>query len=104
MVYAADWSDMQRCTAIDIDGGLVCDLNAGLLKKAVTDTLDYISEYCGVDLFLLGPKLTPLVDGMSGDAETRMDQRWRIAIYGDVLAAEHAKARVLIHIDTLVCS
>lgn len=73
-----------------------------MLKPAVTDTLDYISKFCGVDIFLLGPKLTPMVDGMTGDAEMRMDQRWRLAIYGDMLSSEHAKARVLIHIDTLV--
>jgi hypothetical protein len=85
-----------------VDGKLVCDLNAGVLKKDVTDTLDYISIFCGVDIFLLGPKLTPVVDGMTGDSEMRMDQRWRIAIYGDILAAEHAKLRVLIHIDSLV--
>ncbi|KAJ4270055.1 hypothetical protein NW762_001728 [Fusarium torreyae] len=91
-----------RCTTIDIDGQLVCDLNAGVLKKPVTDTLDYISSFCGVDIFLLGPKLTPVVDGMTGDAELRMDQRWRVAIYGDILSSEHAKARVLIHIDTLL--
>lgn len=66
-------------------------------------SLDTISAYCGVDIFLLGPKLTPMVDGMMGDAETRVDQRWRIAIYGDIMAAEHAKARVLIQIDRLVC-
>jgi hypothetical protein len=85
-----------------VDGKLVCDLNAGVLKKDVTDTLDYISIFCGVDIFLLGPKLTPVVDGMTGDSEMRMDQRWRIAIYGDILAAEHAKLRVLIHIDSLL--
>ncbi|KAK2606081.1 hypothetical protein QQS21_003476 [Conoideocrella luteorostrata] len=91
-----------RCTTIDIDGSLVCDLNAGVLKKPVVETLDYISTFCGVDIFLLGPKLTPMVDGMSGDSEMRMDQRWRVAIYGDILSSEHAKARVLIHIDTLL--
>ncbi|KJZ79943.1 hypothetical protein HIM_00657 [Hirsutella minnesotensis 3608] len=91
-----------RCTTIDIDGNLVCDLAAGVLKKPVVETLDYISSFCGVDIFLLGPKLTPMVDGMTGDSEMRMDQRWRVAIYGDILSSEHAKARVLIHIDTLL--
>ncbi|OAA47748.1 KH domain-containing protein [Metarhizium rileyi] len=91
-----------RCTTIDIDGSLVCDINAGALKKPVVETLDYISTFCGVDIFLLGPKLTPIVDGMTGDSELRMDQRWRVAIYGDILSSEHAKARVLIHIDTLL--
>ncbi|KAH7145751.1 hypothetical protein B0J13DRAFT_326817 [Dactylonectria estremocensis] len=91
-----------RCTTIDVDGQLVCDINGGILKKSVTDNLDYISSYCGVDIFLLGPKPTPMVDGMTGEAEMRMDQRWRVAIYGDILSSEHAKARVLIHIDTLL--
>ncbi|KID70918.1 KH domain-containing protein, partial [Metarhizium hybridum] len=91
-----------RCTTIDIDGNLVCDINAGVLKKPVVETLDHISRFCGVDIFLLGPKLTPIVDGMTGDSELRMDQRWRVAIYGDILSSEHAKARVLIHIDTLL--
>lgn len=74
------------------------------LKPVVTNTLDGISDWCGVDIFLLGPKLTPVVDGVTGDAETRVDQRWRVAIYGDVLSVEHAKTRVLIHIDSLVNS
>lgn len=87
---------------IDVDGKLVCDLTAGVLKKPVTDTLDHISAFCGVDIFLLGPSLSPMLDGVTGDAEMRMDQRWRIVIYGDILSAEHAKARVLIHIDTLL--
>ncbi|KAG9259254.1 uncharacterized protein F5Z01DRAFT_32963 [Emericellopsis atlantica] len=91
-----------RCTTIDVDGSLVCDLAAGKLREKVCETLDYISNYCGVDIFLLGPKLTPMVDGMTGEAEMRMDQRWRVAIYGDHLSSEHAKVRVLIHIDTLL--
>ena len=72
------------------------------MKKSVTTYLDEVSSYCGVDIFLLGPKLTPLVDGLNGDVELRRDQRWRVAIYGDILASEHAKTRVLIHIDQLV--
>ena len=94
----------QRCVTVDIDGHLVCDLAAGVLKQDVTTVLDKISAFCGVDIFLLGPKLTPMLDGMTGDAEMRMDQRWRVAIYGVLQASEHAKARVLIHIDTLVCA
>lgn len=77
-------------------------MNAGVLKEAVTAHLDYVSSYTGVDVFLLGPKLTPMVDGMTGDTETRMDQRWRVAIYGDLVSAEHAKTRILCHIDSLV--
>ncbi|EON96384.1 putative kh domain-containing protein [Phaeoacremonium minimum UCRPA7] len=91
-----------RCTTVDIDGDMVADLSVGTLKRAVTDTLDTISEYCGVDIFLLGPKLTPVVDGLNGDVEIRRDQRWRVAIYGDILSTEHAKTRVLIHIDRML--
>lgn len=83
---------------------MVADLLAGSLKKSVTETLDNISAYCGVDIFLLGPKLTPIVDGLNGDTELRRDQRWRVAIYGDILSSEHAKTRVLIHIDQMVRS
>jgi len=64
--------------------------------------LDDISKYCGVDIFLLGPKLTPVVDGLNGDVELRRDQRWRVAIYGDLLSSEHGKTRVLIYIDRMV--
>lgn len=92
----------QRCTTIDIDGDLVADLSAGSLKQSVTDTLDSLSKYCGVDIFLLGPKLTPLVDGVNGDVEIRRDQRWRVAIYGDILSSEHAKTRILVSIDQWV--
>jgi hypothetical protein len=95
--------NQQRCTTVDIDGSLVCDLKSGVLKEDVTKALDYMSTYTGVDIFLLGPKLTPMVDGMTGDSEMRMDQRWRVAIYGDILSSEHAKTRVLVHIDSLVC-
>lgn len=66
----------------------------------MTDALDYISKFCGVDIFLLGPKPTPLLANES--SELRMDTRWRVAIYGDAESAEHAKARVLIHIDKLL--
>jgi len=86
-----------------VDGHLVANLAEGVLKKSVTDFLDETSVYCGVDIFLLGPKLTPLAGGLNGDVDLLRDQRWRVAIYGDYLSSEHAKTRVLIHIDQLVC-
>ncbi|CAN8102351.1 unnamed protein product [Discula destructiva] len=88
-----------RCTTVDIDGDMVADLSVGSLKQTVIEVLDNISAFCGVDIFLLGPKLTPLVDGVNGDVEIRRDQRWRVAIYGDILSSEHAKTRVLVSID-----
>ncbi|EJT77826.1 KH domain-containing protein, variant [Gaeumannomyces tritici R3-111a-1] len=91
-----------RCTTVDIDGDMILDPQTGGLKKPVTETLDFTSNFCGVDIFLLGPKLTPLADGLNGESEVRRDQRWRLAIYGDYLSSEHAKTRVLIHIDQLL--
>ncbi|TPX15001.1 uncharacterized protein E0L32_004831 [Thyridium curvatum] len=90
-----------RCTTVDINGEMVTDPSGGL-EKSVTETLDNISAFCGVDTFLLGPKLTPIVDGLNGDTELRRDQRWRVAIYGDMLSSEHAKTRVLIQIDRML--
>lgn len=81
---------------------MVADLTEGRLKPSVTAFLDEVSKFCGVDIFLLGPKLTPLEDGLNGGLSMRRDQRWRVAIYGDHISAEHAKSRVLIKIDQLV--
>ncbi|KAK3987830.1 meiotically up-regulated gene 60 protein [Cladorrhinum sp. PSN332] len=91
-----------RCTTIDVEGHLVANLADGVLKKSVTEFLDKMSSFCGVDIFLLGPKLSPVVDSSNGDAELQRDQRWRVAIFGDALSSEHAKTRVLIHIDQLL--
>ena len=60
------------------------------------------SEYCGVDIFLLGPRLSPATTGIDGTVDTSKDQRWRVAIYGDMESTEHAKTRILIYIDRLV--
>ncbi|KAK3956215.1 hypothetical protein QBC32DRAFT_156885 [Pseudoneurospora amorphoporcata] len=93
---------LMRCTHVDVDGHLVADLTEGRLKPSVTAFLDEVSKFCGVDIFLLGPKLTPLEDGLNGGLSMRRDQRWRVAIYGDHISAEHAKSRVLIKIDQLL--
>ncbi|KAI2473076.1 hypothetical protein F4781DRAFT_261401 [Annulohypoxylon bovei var. microspora] len=91
-----------RCTTVDVNYGLIVDAQAGALQKNVTNTLDAFAEFCGVDIFILGPKLTPTVDGLNGDVEVIRDQRWRVAIYGDSESTEHAKTQVLIFIDKLL--
>lgn len=86
---------------VDIDGELVIDTAATALKTHVIDQLDRIAGFCGVDVFLLGPKFAPSeVSNANGDPGR--DPRWRIAIYGDMESAEHAKTRALIFIDKLV--
>lgn len=72
------------------------------LKSHVVDHLDQISTFCGVDVFLLGPKFASSAEGQNNNGDAGRDQRWRVAIYGDMESAEHAKTRVLIFIDRLV--
>ncbi|CAG8961134.1 hypothetical protein HYFRA_00002677 [Hymenoscyphus fraxineus] len=91
-----------RCTIVDIDGELVIDSEATALKSHVVDHLDQISAFCGVDIFLLGPKFASLSEGLNSNGDAGRDHRWRVAIYGDMESAEHAKTRVLIFIDRLL--
>jgi hypothetical protein len=81
---------------------LVIDSEATALKSHVVEHLDQVAKFCGVDIFLLGPKFTSAADGLHGNGDAGRDQRWRVAIYGDMESAEHAKTRVLIFIDRLV--
>lgn len=77
------------------------DHEATALKTHVVEHLDSVAKYCGVDIFLLGPKFTTSsAASINGDAG--QDQRWRVAVYGDMESTEHAKSRVLIFIDRLV--
>jgi hypothetical protein len=93
---------VKRCAVVDVDGDLVIDSAATALKSHVVDHLDQVATFCGVDIFLLGPKFASPADGLNGNGDAGRDQRWRIAIYGDMESAEHAKTRVLIFIDRLV--
>lgn len=95
-------TSIKRCAVVDVDGELVIDTAATALKSHVVTHLDEIAKFCGVDIFLLGPKFGSLSDGLNGNGEAGRDQRWRVAIYGDMESAEHAKTRVLILIDRLV--
>jgi hypothetical protein len=93
----------KRCAVVDVDGNLIIDTEGEpALKSRVVEHLDQIATFCGVDVFLLGPKFTSLADGLNGNGDAGRDQRWRVAIYGDMESAEHAKTRVLIYIDRLV--
>ncbi|KAH9908707.1 hypothetical protein F4778DRAFT_360313 [Xylariomycetidae sp. FL2044] len=91
-----------RCTTVDVDYGLIVDAQAGALQKQVVEAVNTFAAFCGVDIFILGPKLTPTVDVLNGDVEVIRDQRWRVAVYGDLESSEHAKTQVLIFIDKLL--
>ncbi|KAL3418367.1 KH domain-containing protein [Phlyctema vagabunda] len=91
-----------RCAVVDINGQLVMDETATAIKQQVLAHLDEISSWCGADLFLLGPKFPSVGEGLNNNGDAGRDQRWRVAIYGDMESAEHAKTRVLILIDRLL--
>ncbi|RFU35608.1 hypothetical protein B7463_g687, partial [Scytalidium lignicola] len=91
-----------RCAVVDVSGDLVIDEAATALKQHVVDHLDDIASFCGVDIFLLGPKFASPSDVLNGNGDAGRDDRWRFAIYGDMESAEHAKTRILIFIDRLL--
>lgn len=80
------------------------DTAASALRTYVIEHLDELAQFCGVDIFLLGPKLNAADAEAAAGGDAGLDQRWRVAIYGDMESAEHAKTRVLIFIDRLVSS
>lgn len=94
---------LQRCATVDIDGEHVIDRENPALKNAFIEYLNDMARICGVDIFLLGPKnYATMASGVNGEADVGSDSRLRIAIYGDMESAEHAKTRTLIFIDKLV--
>lgn len=75
------------------------------IKASVIDHIDKIAKFAGSDIFLLNPKLSD-PEGATASyvngTDQSLDQRLRIAIYGDPESSEHAKMRVLIMIDQIV--
>jgi len=90
---------------VDIDANLVIDPTSKGVRKAVLEHLDLVAQFTGTDVFLLTPRITdPDAVGASfnGCGESGLDQRLRIAIFGDTESSEHAKTRILIMIDQIV--
>ena len=76
------------------------------IRTAVLDHLDTLAAYTGADIFLLTPKLhdtdSTVASSYGYSTDNGLDDRFRVAIYGDMESAEHAKTRVLIMIDQIV--
>ena len=72
---------------------------------SVLDHIDIIAKFTGTDIFLLHSKTSdpegPNANYVNGTDQS-LEQRLRIAIYGDPESSEHAKTRVLIMIDQIV--
>lgn len=88
-----------------IDTKFVVEPNNGAIRPAVLEHIDKIAIFTGCDIFLLQAKQAD-PDNMSANytngSDQTLEQRLRIAIYGDPESSEHAKMRVLIMIDQIV--
>lgn len=91
---------------VDIDQNLLVDpINKESLtiKQTILDHIDYIAKWTGTDIFLLRPKQMDVeTTSFMGTLDNSLDQRFRVAIYGDMESSEHSKTRILIMIDQIV--
>lgn len=91
---------------VDIDTNLVIDQDLQGVRTNVINHIDILAKFTGTDIFLLNPKAvdpeSASLRSYGNGTEQGLDQRLRIAIYGDPESSEHAKTRVLIMIDQIV--
>ena len=91
---------------MDVDTEFVADSASGI-KPGVLEHLNIIAKFTGCDIFLLNSKQADpnnLSSNYVNGTDQTLEQRLRIAIYGDPESSEHAKMRVLIMIDQIVSS
>lgn len=85
---------------------LIMDGSTKGIRASVLEHLDTLAAYTGTDIFLLTPKVrdtdSAVVSSYGYASDNGLDHRFRVAIYGDMESAEHAKTRVLIMIDQIV--
>lgn len=76
------------------------------IRAPVLEHLDTLAAYTGADIFLLTPKFhdtdSTVISSYGYPTDNGLDDRFRVAIYGDMESTEHAKTRVLIMIDQIV--
>jgi hypothetical protein len=83
---------------------LIMDASTKGIRSNVLEHLNTLAEYTGADIFLLSPKMVDADSAVVSSyvADNGLDNRFRVAIYGDMESAEHAKTRLLIMIDQIV--
>ena len=94
-----------RCAVVDMETEFVVDSATGQVKQGVLEHLDIIAKFTGCDIFLLTSKSADpdnLSVNYANGSDQTLEQRLRVAIYGDPESSEHAKMRVLIMIDQIV--
>ncbi|EEA28730.1 hypothetical protein TMatcc_002919 [Talaromyces marneffei ATCC 18224] len=93
-----------RCANVDVDMHLIMDTSTKGIRVNVLEHLDTLAQYTGADIFLLSPKMVDADSAVisSYGADNGLDNRFRVAIYGDMESVEHAKTRLLIMIDQIL--
>ena len=97
----------QRSAIVDIDPGLILDGAETGIRSSVLSHIDLCAKYTGTDIFLLKPRSADIAatSASYGDeADSGLDQRYRVNIFGDMESVEHAKTRALMMIDQIVTS
>ncbi|KAF3937343.1 hypothetical protein ABW19_dt0203640 [Dactylella cylindrospora] len=89
-----------KCATVDIDVDQVIGEDDKFRPEAAQQ-LERISEYCGVDIFVVHPEPTN-VSLRTGGSDTSQDTRLKILVFGDVESVECAKIRVLVMIDDML--
>lgn len=86
---------------------LIMDASTKGIRTSVLEHLDTLAAYTGADIFLLSPKMldadSAIVSSYGYTTDSGLENRFRVAIYGDMESSEHAKTRLLIMIDQIVC-
>ncbi|KAJ9301940.1 hypothetical protein DTO271G3_806 [Paecilomyces variotii] len=95
-----------RCATVDVDMHLIMDASTKGIRTSVLEHLDTLAAYTGADIFLLSPKLldadSAIVSSYGYTTDSGLENRFRVAIYGDMESSEHAKTRLLIMIDQIL--
>ena len=91
---------------VDIDPNLILDGAETAIRSSVLSHIDLCAKYTGTDIFLLKPRAdaSPLqmIKTTENGLDSRLDQRYRVNIFGDTESVEHAKTRTLMMIDQIV--
>lgn len=82
---------------------MVADGNG--MRTDVLKHMDEIASLTKADVFLLHPRqIEADTASLHGSLETSAEGKLRMVVYGDMECCEHAKTRLLIMIDQIVCN
>ncbi|KAK4970487.1 hypothetical protein LTR66_011566, partial [Elasticomyces elasticus] len=91
-----------RCATVDVEPGLIMP-QPNAVRSEVLSHLDEVASQTKTDVFILSPRQVDVESAsFNGKLDSNMENRLRIAIYGDLESSEHARTRVLIMIDQLL--